>query len=110
MPRILVDSCSFAEQILGERWPGLKPVKEYRENGYHVYKLVANCSGSRCPKCGRMCYPPLPANGGKRLMPRCSRMTRQRLFTKSDVFTVRAAAPSPNGWSSWSHGLGLPNR
>ena len=57
-PCILVDSCSIAEQILGERWPGLKPVKEYRENGYHVYKLVANCSGSRCPKCVPMCYKP----------------------------------------------------
>ena len=71
MPRILVDSCSFAEQILGERWPGLKPVKEYRENGYHVYKLVANCSGSRCPKCGRMCYPDTHITDTQRPPPYC---------------------------------------
>lgn len=58
MPRIVANSFSIAEQILGERWPGFTPVKEYRENSYHVYKLVANCGGSRCPKCGQLCYKP----------------------------------------------------
>ncbi len=47
MTAIVDTYVSIADRICGCRWPGFKPVKDYRENGYHVYKLVANTNGSR---------------------------------------------------------------
>lgn len=60
MSAILSACISIADKICGKRWPGFKPVKECQENGYHVYKLIAdgNNEGCRCPKCGQMCYKP----------------------------------------------------